>query len=159
MIERSAGELLASLAQGEVSAESLTGQFLDAIRRLDPQVRAFLHVDEADALNQACAVDEKRRRGEPVGLLGGLPVAVKDVLCIKGGLTTCGSKILQNYRPPYDAHVIERLRAADAVLIGKSNCDDFAMGSSTENSAHPRRLQRRLGGGRGGVRGAAGARH
>jgi aspartyl-tRNA(Asn)/glutamyl-tRNA(Gln) amidotransferase subunit A len=136
MIDRSATELLAALSSGAVSAESLTDQFLQAIQQRDPHVRAFLHVDEADVLNQARAVDAKRKRGEPVGLLGGLPVAVKDVLCVKGRPTTCGSKILQNYRPPYDAHVIERLRAADAVLIGKTNCDEFAMGSSTENSAY-----------------------
>jgi aspartyl-tRNA(Asn)/glutamyl-tRNA(Gln) amidotransferase subunit A len=136
MIERTAGELLAALSAGEVGAESLTGQFLKAIRQREPQVRAFLHVDEADALAQARAVDAKRRRGEPVGPLGGLPVAIKDVLCVKGQPTTCGSNILQNYRPPYDAHVVERLRAADAVLIGKTNLDEFAMGSSTENSAY-----------------------
>jgi aspartyl-tRNA(Asn)/glutamyl-tRNA(Gln) amidotransferase subunit A len=135
MIERSASDLLASLSKGEISAEALTGQFLQAIKQREPQVRAFLHVDEADALQQARGVDAKRQRGEPIGLLAGLPVAIKDVLCIKGQPTTCGSKMLQNYRPPYDAHVIERLRGADAVLIGKTNMDEFAMGSSTENSA------------------------
>ena len=135
MIERSASDLLAFLSKGETTAEALTGQFLQAIQQREPQVRAFLHVDEEDALRQARAVDAKRKRGEPIGLLAGLPVAIKDVLCIKGQPTTCASKMLQNYRPPYDAHVIERLRGADAVLIGKTNMDEFAMGSSTENSA------------------------
>jgi aspartyl-tRNA(Asn)/glutamyl-tRNA(Gln) amidotransferase subunit A len=135
MIERSASDLLASLSKGETTAEALTGQFLQTIQQREPQVRAFLHVDEEDALRQARAVDAKRKRGEPVGLLAGLPVAIKDVLCVKGQPTTCASKMLQNYRPPYDAHVIERLREADAVLIGKTNMDEFAMGSSTENSA------------------------
>jgi aspartyl-tRNA(Asn)/glutamyl-tRNA(Gln) amidotransferase subunit A len=135
MIERSASDLLASLSKGEITAEALTDQFLQAIKQREPQVHAFLHVDEADALQQARAVDAKRQRGEPIGLLAGLPVAIKDVLCTKGQPTTCGSKMLQNYRSPYDAHVIERLRGADAVLIGKTNMDEFAMGSSTENSA------------------------
>src|SRR5665213_1661493 len=135
MIERSASDLLASLSKGEITAEALTGQFLQAIKQREPQVRAFLHVDEEDALRQSRAVDAKRKRGEPIGLLAGLPVAIKDVLCIKGRPTTCASKMLENYRPPYDAHVIERLRGADAVLIGKTNMDEFAMGSSTENSA------------------------
>jgi aspartyl-tRNA(Asn)/glutamyl-tRNA(Gln) amidotransferase subunit A len=135
MIERSASDLLASLSKGEITAEALTRQFLQAIKQREPQVRAFLHVDEEDALRQARAVDAKRKRGEPIGLLAGLPVAIKDVLCIKWQPTTCASKMLQNYRPPYDAHVIERLREADAVLIGKTNMDEFAMGSSTENSA------------------------
>ncbi|HVS38103.1 MAG TPA: Asp-tRNA(Asn)/Glu-tRNA(Gln) amidotransferase subunit GatA [Gemmataceae bacterium] len=162
MIERSAADLLAALSRGEVSAESLTGRFLQSIRQREPQIRAFLHVDEADALDQARAVDAKRQRGEPVGLLGGLPVAIKDVLCIKGHPTTCGSKILQNYRPPYDAHVIERLRAADAVLLGKTNLDEFAMGSSTENSAYqttrnPWDLERIPGGSSGGSAAAVAA--
>ncbi len=111
MIDQSASDLLAALSSGAVSAESLTAQFLGAIRRLEPHVCAFLHVDETDALAQARTVDAKRQRGEPIGLLGGLPVAIKDVLCVKGRPTTCGSKILQNYRPPYDAHVIERCAA------------------------------------------------
>jgi aspartyl-tRNA(Asn)/glutamyl-tRNA(Gln) amidotransferase subunit A len=136
MIDNTAAELLAALSKGDVTAESLTGAYLKAIRERDPKVRAFLHVDEADALEQARAVDRKRKAGQPLGALAGVPVAVKDVLCTRGQPTTCGSKILQNYRPPYDAHVIERLRRADAVLIGKTNLDEFAMGSSTENSAY-----------------------
>src|ERR1700730_1629463 len=110
---RTAADLLTSLSNGDVSAEALTDQFLQAIRRRDPRVRAFLHVDEADARSQAGAAEAKRRRGEPLGPLAGLPVAIKDVLCIRGHPTTCGSKMLQNYRPPYDAHIIEWLRAAD----------------------------------------------
>jgi aspartyl-tRNA(Asn)/glutamyl-tRNA(Gln) amidotransferase subunit A len=133
-----ATELLARLAGGEVTAEALTAQFLDAIRRRDPQVKAFLSVDEEGALARARSVDARRRGGEPLGPLAGVPVAVKDVLCTKGRRTTCGSKILSDFVPPYDAAVVERLQRADAVLIGKTNMDEFAMGSSTENSAfHP----------------------
>src|SRR4051794_3906903 len=117
MIERSAAELLPLLLRGEVSAESLASAYLDAVRRREPIVRAFLHVDEASVLEQARRVDEKRRSGQPLGALAGLPVAVKDVLCVRGQPTTCASKILRNFVPPYDAHVVERLRAADAVLL------------------------------------------
>jgi aspartyl-tRNA(Asn)/glutamyl-tRNA(Gln) amidotransferase subunit A len=136
MIQQSATDLLAALNRGDTTSEALTGAFLQSIRERDPKVKAFLHVDETAALERARAVDARRKKGEPLGKLCGLPVAIKDVLCVRGRPTTCGSKILRNYRPPYDAHVIERLRAADAVLLGKTNMDEFAMGSSTENSAY-----------------------
>jgi aspartyl-tRNA(Asn)/glutamyl-tRNA(Gln) amidotransferase subunit A len=133
--ERTAAELLAAQARG-ASAESITRTYLDAIRQRDPKVKAFLHVDEHAALEQARAVDAKRKAGRPLGKLAGVPVAVKDVLCTEGVPTTCGSKVLQHFRPPYDAHVVTALKGADAVLIGKTNMDEFAMGSSTENSAY-----------------------
>ncbi len=136
LVERTATELLGCLGRGEVSSEALTAAFLEMIRQRDGRVRAFLRVDEAGALERARDVDRRRRAGEPHGGLAGLPVAAKDLLCTKGQRTTCGSKILENYVPPYDAHVIERLRQADAVPIGKTNLDEFAMGSSTENSAY-----------------------
>jgi aspartyl-tRNA(Asn)/glutamyl-tRNA(Gln) amidotransferase subunit A len=162
MIERTATELLASLAQGEISSEALTGAFLQAIRQREPKVRAFLRVDEAGALEQARAVDARRRRGEPLRPLAGVPVAVKDVLCTAGQRTTCGSKILETFIPPYDAHVITRLKQADAVFLGKANLDEFAMGSSTENSAfqvtrNPWDLERIPGGSSGGSAAAVAA--
>src|SRR5262249_17346821 len=134
MIERSAGELLQLLAKGEIFAEHLAHEHLKAIRRLDPKIKAFLHVDEESAIARAKEIDARRGRGQPVGALAGLPIALKDVLCTAGKPTTCGSKILQNFVPPYDAHVVSRLKEADAVLLGKTNMDEFAMGSSTENS-------------------------
>jgi aspartyl-tRNA(Asn)/glutamyl-tRNA(Gln) amidotransferase subunit A len=134
--DRSAVELLELLSRGEVTSEAVTGEFLAAIRQRDPQVRAFLHIDEAATLETARNVDARRRRGEPLGTLAGIPVAVKDLLCTAGQPTTCASKILENFVPPYDAHVISRLKGADAVLLGKTNMDEFAMGSSTENSAY-----------------------
>ncbi len=136
MIERTASELLAAFHRGDTTAEAITQVHLQAIRERDPSLRAFLLVDEASALEQARAVDAKKQRGEPLGTLAGLPVALKDIVCTKGQRTTCGSKILKNFVPPYDAHVVTKLRQADAVLIGKTNMDEFAMGSSTENSAY-----------------------
>jgi aspartyl-tRNA(Asn)/glutamyl-tRNA(Gln) amidotransferase subunit A len=156
-----AAEVLAAQAEGE-TAEAITRSCLDAIKARDPRVRAFLHVDEAAALEQARNVDEKRKRGEALGALAGIPVALKDVLCVKGTPTTCASNILQNFVPPYDAHVVEWLRAADAVFIGKTNMDEFAMGSSTENSAfaatrNPWDLERIPGGSSGGSAAAVAA--
>ncbi len=103
-------DLLALLSIGDVTSEALTGAFLQSIRDREPRVKAFLHVDEESALAQARAVDERRNKGEPLGPLAGLPVAVKDVLCTRGQPTTCASKMLRNFVPPYDAHVIEKLR-------------------------------------------------
>ena len=136
MIQHTATGLSRLLARAETTSEALTHDFLKAIKARDPKIHAFLHVDESAALSQARAVDAKRKCGELLHPLAGIPVAIKDVLCIEGQPTTCGSKILQNFVPPYDAHVITKLKQADVVLIGKTNMDEFAMGSSTENSAY-----------------------
>ncbi len=130
-----AGELLLRLERGDLTAVEITAGYLDAIAARDGRVQAFLSVNRDEALRQATEIDSRRQRGAPVGKLAGLPVAVKDVICAKGQKTTCASKMLQNFVPPYDAHVITRLRDEDAVLIGRTNMDEFAMGSSTENSA------------------------
>jgi aspartyl-tRNA(Asn)/glutamyl-tRNA(Gln) amidotransferase subunit A len=161
MIEKTAAEMLAAEAEGQ-SAEAITGAFLAAIKERDSRTKAFLHVDESSALTQARAVDSKRKSAQPLGKLAGVPVAVKDVLCTKGVPTTCGSKMLERFVPPYDAHVITALKSADAVLIGKTNMDEFAMGSSTENSAYqvtrnPWNLDRTPGGSSGGSAAAVAA--
>jgi aspartyl-tRNA(Asn)/glutamyl-tRNA(Gln) amidotransferase subunit A len=162
LIEQTAVELLSLLGRGEVTSAALTSAYLQAIRERDPVVHAFLHLDESAALEQAGAVDAKRQSGQPLGALAGVPVAIKDLLCIQGQPTTCGSKILQHFVPPYDAHVITRLKQADAVLLGKTNMDEFAMGSSTENSAfyptrNPWDLERIPGGSSGGSAAAVAA--
>jgi aspartyl-tRNA(Asn)/glutamyl-tRNA(Gln) amidotransferase subunit A len=162
MIQRTATELSQLLARGETTSEAVTVDFLSAIKQRDGKIRAFLHVDESAALTQARSVDVKRKRGESLHPLAGIPAAIKDVLCVEGRPTTCGSKILQNFVPPYDAHVITKLKQADAVLIGKTNLDEFAMGSSTENSAfqitrNPWDLERIPGGSSGGSAAAVAA--
>ncbi len=162
LLHKPTRELVELLRRGEVTSVELTRTALEAIERLDPQVEAFLSVDRDGALEQAEAVDRKRRDGQSVGRLAGLPVAVKDVLCTKGQPTTCASRMLQNFVPPYDAGAVERLRAEDAVLVGKTNMDEFAMGSSTENSAfkktrNPWNLQHAPGGSSGGSAAAVAA--
>src|SRR4051794_21722184 len=136
MIEKTATEFLALQAAGKASAAEIADAFLAAYRDREPKLKAFVSLDEDVVRQQAVAVDAKRAAGQPLGRLAGVPVAVKDVLCTKGVRTTCASKILANFVPPYDAHVVERLKAEDAVLFGKTNMDEFAMGSSTENSAY-----------------------
>jgi aspartyl-tRNA(Asn)/glutamyl-tRNA(Gln) amidotransferase subunit A len=135
LADLTATDLLVQLESRQATSVEVTQAFLDQIERHDARVGAFLRVDAEGALRRASEIDQKRRRGEPVGRLGGLPVAVKDVLCTRGEPTTCASRMLENFRPPYDATVIAALRAADAVLVGKTNMDEFAMGGSTENSA------------------------
>jgi aspartyl-tRNA(Asn)/glutamyl-tRNA(Gln) amidotransferase subunit A len=127
--------LLARLKAGELTSEEIVRSLLERSERAS-RLNVFLHLDADRVLAQARALDERRRAGEMLGRLGGIPVAIKDVLCVEGEPTTCGSRILQNFRPPYDATVIAKLRAAGAILFGKTNMDEFAMGSSTENSAY-----------------------
>jgi aspartyl-tRNA(Asn)/glutamyl-tRNA(Gln) amidotransferase subunit A len=135
LITKTAAELAAAVADGEVSAAEVTEAHLARIAAVDGEVKAFLHVAE-DAVAQAEAIDAKRAAGEPLGPLAGVPVAVKDLFATVGMPTTCGSKILQNWHPPYESTITRRLRDAGAILIGKTNMDEFAMGSSTENSAY-----------------------
>ncbi|WP_422740933.1 Asp-tRNA(Asn)/Glu-tRNA(Gln) amidotransferase subunit GatA [Micromonospora sp. WMMD754] len=132
----SAADLAGLVATGETSAVEVTRAHLDRIGAVDDRVHAFLHVDTEGALAAARAVDERRAAGEELGPLAGVPVAVKDVLTTKGVPTTVGSKILEGWRPPYDSTIVERLRAAGTVMLGKTNMDEFAMGSSTEYSAY-----------------------
>lgn len=136
ILRSTAADLAANIAAGEVSAVEVAEAHLEQMTRLEPQVHAFLHVDAERALAQAAAVDAKRTAGEALGPLAGVPLALKDVLTYRGAPTTCGSRILEGWYPPYDATVTERLLANDLVILGKTNLDEFAMGSSTENSAY-----------------------
>ena len=136
LYELTASELIAKLNAGEVTSEELTRAFLDRIERYDGRVKAFLQVGGESALAQAKAIDERRKKKQPIGRLAGLPVGLKDLLCTQGVATTCGSKMLEHFLPPYNATVVERLKAADAVLLGRLNLDEFAMGGSCENSAY-----------------------
>jgi len=136
LLSASARDISRMVASGKVSAREVASFFLDRIARLDPKIHAFLHVDRDWTLSLADAVDRKRAARKPLGPLAGVPVALKDILCTKGVRTTCGSRILENFVPPYNATCVEKLLAADAVFVGKANMDEFAMGSSTENSAY-----------------------
>ncbi len=122
------------LARGETTSAELTRAFLARIEATEPTIHSFLTIDAEGAIEQARAADARRAEGEQGALLG-IPLAIKDVLTTRGVRTTCSSRMLETFVPPYDATAVARLRAAGMVMLGKLNCDEFAMGSSTENSA------------------------
>lgn len=135
IITRPAHEQAALLAAGEISAVELAQAHLDQIEAINPALNAFLHVDADGALATAAEVDARRAAGERLSQLAGVPIAVKDNFCTSGLPTTCGSRMLEGWIPPYDATVVTRLKEAGLVILGKTNMDEFAMGSSTETSA------------------------
>ncbi len=162
MIRNTAAEMSAALAASEVTSVELTQQHLNRIAEIDGEVKAFLHVDSEGALAQAAQVDADRKSGKKLSPLAGIPLALKDVLTQKGIPTTAGSRILQGWRPPYDSTVVSKLKENGIVILGKTNMDEFAMGSSTENSGYgptfnPWDLSRTPGGSSGGSAAAVSA--
>ena len=155
LIRQPASVLADAIAAREVSAREVTDAHLERISDVDGLVHAFLYVDADAARRAADDIDRRLASGEVLGPLAGVPLALKDVLTMRGAPTTCGSRMLEGWHPPYDATVVERLRAADVVILGKTNMDEFAMGSSTEHSAfgptrNPWDLERIPGGSGGG---------
>jgi aspartyl-tRNA(Asn)/glutamyl-tRNA(Gln) amidotransferase subunit A len=152
----------AAVVEGSTSAGALAEAYYDRIATVDPEIHSYLALTRERALRQAARVDAAVTAGSPVGPLAGVPIGIKDVLTMRGAPSTAGSLILENYHPPYDATVVTKLEAAGAVLLGKLNCDEFAMGSSNENSAYssvrnPRALDRVPGGSSGGSAAAVAA--
>jgi aspartyl-tRNA(Asn)/glutamyl-tRNA(Gln) amidotransferase subunit A len=129
-------DLRAEIAAGTTTAANLAASYYDRIAAVNPHLNVYLSLTKERAIAQAEHVDQLAAKGDPLPPLAGIPVGIKDVLVMRGAPATAGSKILEGYRPPYDATVVEKLEAAGAVLLGKLNCDEFAMGSSNENSAY-----------------------
>ncbi|MBD7911771.1 Asp-tRNA(Asn)/Glu-tRNA(Gln) amidotransferase subunit GatA [Clostridium cibarium] len=155
-------EIKDGVLQGKFTAIEVTTSLFEAIKEIDPKVQSYLRLCEDSALKQAEKIDKKIANKEPVGALVGVPIAIKDNICTDGISTTCASKMLEDFIPPYNATVIEKLLKEDAIIVGKTNMDEFAMGSSTENSAfqttkNPWDLQRVPGGSSGGSAACVGA--
>ncbi len=162
LYELTAHELMDKLAKAEVTSEEITKSYFDRIREKDGEVKAYVSIMEEEALSKARSVDEARKAGKPVSKYAGIPIGIKDNMCITGTKTTCSSKMLENFVAPYNATVIENLNKEDMVYLGKTNLDEFAMGSSTENSAffntrNPWDLDRVPGGSSGGSAAAVAA--
>lgn len=159
----SCSQLKNKIIQGDIKSLEAVGNLFEAIEKYEPIVGAYLSTYKEEALKDADKIDEKIASGKPVGFLAGVPVAIKDNMCTTFGTTTCASRILKNFHAPYNATVVEKLLASDAVIIGKTNLDEFAMGSSTENSGlkktvNPWDINRVPGGSSGGSAAAVAAR-
>ncbi len=155
-------EMVEKIKSKEMTSEEIVKSYIENILEKEPKVNAFLSLSCDEALEKAKEIDAKIAKGEKLGKLAGIPIAIKDNICTEGVNTTCASKMLEDFIPPYDATVIKKLLAEDAIIIGKTNMDEFAMGSSTENSAfkkthNPRNLERVPGGSSGGSAAAVGA--
>ncbi|MDO8141703.1 MAG: Asp-tRNA(Asn)/Glu-tRNA(Gln) amidotransferase subunit GatA [Candidatus Brocadiales bacterium] len=136
LLRHTALQIKEKIISREIQATKLVGQVFEWIKDIEPNIQAFITLNEKGALEKAVEIDKKIENRQKVGLLAGIPIAVKDNICTKSLNTTCASKILQNFIPPYDAFVVNRLKEEDAIIIGKTNLDEFAMGSSTENSGY-----------------------
>ena len=136
LLEITALQLKEKLISKEIRASELVNELFVRIKSVEPSIQSYISTCEEEALKEAAEIDRKIINGKKVGLLAGVPIAIKDNICTKHIHTTCASKILKNFIPPYDAYVVKRLKEEDAIIIGKTNLDEFAMGSSTENSGY-----------------------
>lgn len=162
LYEYTVHELIEKLEKGETTSEEITKSYFKRIKEVEPKVKAYVSTLEEEALEKAKKIDEKRKSGEVLSKFAGIPIGIKDNMCIKGTKTTCSSKMLENFVAPYNATVIEKLNSEDLVYLGKLNMDEFAMGSSTEHSAffithNPWDLDRVPGGSSGGSAAAVAA--